>query len=104
MTVAASINPDYLPQLIDEIIKAGAPPAAISDYQNYWRTLPAARRGPPCPICFGKGVDAPLVTLARGAVQDHLQCAGCKRVFELTDPGQLHGSLHRAEKMTGTRG
>ena len=75
--------PDYLPQLTGMLIKAGAGQSAIARFQTYWNALPPQRHDVPCPFCFAKGVDAPLVELNVGSGIDQLRCAGCKRIFVL---------------------
>ena len=75
--------PAYLPQLTGLLIKAGAGQAAIARFHAYWNALPPQRHDAPCPFCFGKDVDAPLVELNAGAGIDQLRCPACKHIFVL---------------------
>jgi hypothetical protein len=94
MSGAASAVPDYLPQLIYRLIKEGAPHSAILRFRAYWRSLPPQRRDAPCPFCFDRGIDAPLVAIGRRWLRDHLQCAGCKRTFDFLDPAKTRSDAH----------
>jgi len=55
----------------------------IASFRKFCRSLPAHRREAPCPFCFGKGIDAPLVEMSAAGGFDQLRCAACKRVFAL---------------------
>ena len=75
--------PDYLPQLTGLLLKSGAGEPAIARFHTYWNSLPPQRHDAPCPFCFDKGVDSPLVELNTGSGIDQLRCAACKRIFVL---------------------
>ena len=103
MAGISSNIPDYLPQLVDELIKEGATHSSTL-FRKYWTSLPAERRDAPCPFCFSKGIDAPLVIRGRGALRDHLQCTHCERFYVVLEPGQLHGNSRGGTERTGTTG
>lgn len=74
---------DYLPQLEDELSRAGVAERVIDRFRTFWGALPPHREQAPCPFCFSKGIDAPLVELNAEAGIDQVRCAACKRIFVL---------------------